>query len=183
MFNVVFSVIPMYFLSFFPLLRSVEREIDSIRRKFLWNEAYKEGEGFSLVNWKRVSKSKKFGGLGIINPWDFNTALLPTWWWKLFDELGRKWATLVSHSYRPLTGWWSDKCINVTFSSPFWKGVRSVKDIFFLGVAMDVKNGRGTRFWIDKWCSNISLGVFFSELFLIAQDPTRRVLSHRSASE
>ena len=25
-------------------------------------------------------------------------------------------------------------------SSPFWKGLRAVKDIFFLGIEMDVKN-------------------------------------------
>jgi len=38
---------------------------------------------------------KEFGGLGIINLQDFNSALLINW--KLFYELGRKWASLISH--------------------------------------------------------------------------------------
>ena len=36
--------------SHFPLPRWVEREIDSLRRKFLWKGANIEGKGFSLVN-------------------------------------------------------------------------------------------------------------------------------------
>ena len=40
--NVVFSSIPTYFLSFFPLSRWVERKIDSIRRKVLWGGTQKE---------------------------------------------------------------------------------------------------------------------------------------------
>ena len=75
MLNVVLSAIPTHFISSFTLSR-VEREVDSLRRKFLWGDSQKEGKAFCLVSWKRVCKHKKFGGLGIINPWDFNDALL-----------------------------------------------------------------------------------------------------------
>jgi len=59
------------------------KKIDAITRKFLWNRVYKEETDFFLVNWKRVCMCKKFGGLGIINLRDFNTALLLKWWWRL----------------------------------------------------------------------------------------------------
>ena len=131
MISVILSTIPTYYLSFFSLPTLVEREIDSFRRRFMWNGTHNEGKPFCLLNWKKVCKCKKFGGLGIINLRDFNKALLLRLWWKLLSELNRKWALLVSHSYRPLTGWWSDRCTNGTSSSPFWKGIRSVKDIFF----------------------------------------------------
>ena len=64
----------------------------------------------------------------------------------MFDDPSRKWATLLSHSYRPLAGWWLDKCINRMPASPFWNGLSIVKDIFMLGVGKEVNNGRGMRF-------------------------------------
>jgi len=72
MINMVLSAILTYFLSFFPILRWVEKNIEPMRRKFLWNRAHKDGNEFCLVNWKRVSKYKEFG-LRIINIRDFNT--------------------------------------------------------------------------------------------------------------
>ena len=56
--NAVFSAIPIYFLSFFPLPTWVEREIDSKRRNFLWHGVHREGKGFCLVNWKWVCKHR-----------------------------------------------------------------------------------------------------------------------------
>ena len=144
--NDILSVIPMYFASFFSLFRWVERELDSLRRIFLWEGTQREGKAFCLVNWKRVCKCKEFDGLGVITLRDFNNALLLKWWWKLFDEPIRKWATLMSHSYRPLTGWWSDRCINKTSASPLWKGMSTFKDIFSLRIAKKVNNKRGVRF-------------------------------------
>jgi len=77
-------------------------------------------------------------------------------------------------------GWWSDRYINEDHHPFFWKGLRSVKDIFFLGIAMEVKNENGTRFGIDKRYSNVPLGLLFSELVSVTQDPTGLILSHWS---
>jgi len=52
------------------------------------------------------------------------------------------------------------------------KGLNSLKDIFFLGVAMEVKNGRGTRFWSAKWCSRVPSEKLFPQIFALAQDPS-----------
>jgi len=106
--------------------------------------------------------------VGIINLRNFNKAL--KWWWKLYDDLARNWAMLVFQSYRP-SGWWPDRCINGASSSPFWKGMALVKDIFFLGIVKYVKNGRGTRFWLDRWCFPVPLGVLFPDVFSLAKDP------------
>ena len=97
-------------------------------------------------NWKRVYNRKEFRGLWVINLQDFNNVLLLKWWWKLFDDPNRKWETILSYNYRPLTEWWSDKCINKTFASPIWKGMITINEIFFIVTARKVNNGRGTRF-------------------------------------
>jgi len=112
MINAALTALSTYSLSFFALPRWVEMEIDSLMRKFLWGGTQKNGKAFCLVNWKWVCKRKEFGGLGIINLWDFNKALLLKWWWKLFDDQKRIWAKLISQSYRPSSGWWSERYIN-----------------------------------------------------------------------
>ena len=149
-----------------------------LKKKIPMDGAGLEGKGCSLVKWKKICKRKKFGGLGIINLRDFNRAILVKWWWKLFDELGSKWVSLLSHSYRSSTGWLSDKNINEGFASLFWKGLRSVKDIFFSGVAMTVNDGRGTRFWVDRWCSKVPLEKLFPQLYARALDPSGTVGAH-----
>ena len=152
--NAILSTILTYFLSFFSLPRWVGRKIDSLR-SCLWGGTQKERKAFCLVNWKWVCKHKELSGLRVINLRDFNNVLLLKWWWKLFDEPTRKWVMLLSHNYHPQTGWLSDICINKTSTSSFWKGISTVKDIFFLRIVKDVNNGRDMRAWKDKWCSNV----------------------------
>jgi len=78
MISAVLSSIPMYFLSFFPLSRWLKREIDSLRRKFLWGRTQQERKAYCLVSWK-VYKRKEFGDLGVINLRDINTTLFLKW--------------------------------------------------------------------------------------------------------
>jgi len=63
-------------------------------------------------------------------------------------------------------------------SSPFWKGMLSVKDIFLQATAKEIRNGRTTQFWRDNWCSTIPLEVLFSALFRTAHDCDGLVSSH-----
>ena len=43
---------------------------------------------------------------------------------------------------------------------------------------MEVKDGRGTTFWLDRWCSPVPLGVLFSDVFSLAKDSAGPVRSH-----
>jgi len=36
---------------------------------------------------------------------------------------------------------------------------------------MNIRDGRGSRFWEDKWCSMTPLRIFFPELHRAAKDP------------
>ena len=98
-------------------------------------------------------------------------------------KIARRWAVnghRLSHSYRPSTGWWSDICISVGPFFSFWKGLKSVKDIFFLGIKMDVTNEWGSSFWIDKWCSSVPPGLRFLKIFALTLDLAGPVSSHWS---
>ena len=56
----------------------------------------------------------------------------------------------------------------------------AVKDILLRYCAKDIKNGRGTRFWLDKWCSATTLGSLFQPFYSQADDPAGPIFAHYS---
>jgi len=62
--KLVFSAIPLFYLSFFIALASVCNKISSIQRRFLWAWG-KDHKCISWVRWENVCKPIKEGGLGI----------------------------------------------------------------------------------------------------------------------
>jgi hypothetical protein len=66
--NAVLSAKPIYFMSVFLLSKWVIKEIDKIRRRFLWHghkEELQDKKPMCLVNWRVVTMSRSFGGLGV----------------------------------------------------------------------------------------------------------------------
>lgn len=57
------------------------KEIDKIRRHFLWHGASEQHKGYNLANWTSVCQPKTIGGLGILDLRIFNYALLMKWHW------------------------------------------------------------------------------------------------------
>ena len=41
-------------------------------------------------------------------------------------------------------------CLSKTSASPFWKGMSTDKNNFFLGIMKEANNRRGIRFWQDN---------------------------------
>lgn len=74
--NSVLSSIPLYTLSIYRVHVGVINKIDKIRRRFLWQGTTIGRKKYSLVNWYKVCLSKEYGGLGILDFRQMNTALL-----------------------------------------------------------------------------------------------------------
>lgn len=53
-------------MSLFPMPVKIEKRIDALRRKFIW-QGNKENRSYDLVKWNTLTCSKKEGGLGIRN--------------------------------------------------------------------------------------------------------------------
>ncbi|WMV25590.1 hypothetical protein MTR67_018975 [Solanum verrucosum] len=66
--NSVLDALPSYMMSLFPILATVIKILDNIRRSFLW-QGSKEKKGFYLVKWKALTVSKKRGG------WDWDSRI------------------------------------------------------------------------------------------------------------
>ena len=67
--------LPTYFLSLLPLLGKVAKRMEKLQRDFLWNGIGGEPK-IHLVNWAKVCRPLRVGGLGIRRLGTFNSALL-----------------------------------------------------------------------------------------------------------
>lgn len=88
--NSVLSSIPTYFLTNFQL-KKWTKQIDKIKRGFLWKGTNNANGGNCLVQWKKLQRPKKLGGLGA---WDldrFSRPLRLRWLWFEWKEPDRPW--------------------------------------------------------------------------------------------
>jgi hypothetical protein len=73
--SLVLSSMPTYHLTMFPFTAWARKNVDKIRRSFLWKGEDNANEGHSLVNCPTVSRPKDLGGLGIPDLEKFGRAL------------------------------------------------------------------------------------------------------------
>lgn len=77
---------------------AVAKAIEKIRRNFLWGDSSTK-KTIHLVKWEKVTKSKKYGELGIKRLMEHNQALLAKWWWRFNKEKQNLWVLVVSGKY------------------------------------------------------------------------------------
>lgn len=80
--NSVLDAMQTYMMSLFPIPGSVSKNLDSIRRNFLWQGNGEGEKQHHLVKWNVVIKNKKEGGMGIKNLDAQNQSLLLKWLWR-----------------------------------------------------------------------------------------------------
>jgi hypothetical protein len=80
-----------------------------------------------MVNWKRVQRPKRLGGLGILDLQRFGRALRLRWPWYKSTEQSKPWANM-----------------HIALS-------KSETDIFWACTSIEVRNGINTSFWHDRW--------------------------------
>lgn len=64
----------------------VIKDIDYIRRDFLWSGLDLDHRRCRLVCWKNICRFRDQGGWGILDMYNFNQALLRKWWWKFMTD-------------------------------------------------------------------------------------------------
>lgn len=90
--NSVLSAIPVHLLMAFKLDSWAIKQMDKLRRNFLWRSRPNSNKGMPLVNWSTVCRPKSLGGLGILDIRRFSRALRLRWKWYDWTDKGRPWA-------------------------------------------------------------------------------------------
>lgn len=123
----VLSGIPTYHMIVFPLSKWAIKRIDRLRRNFLWHGKENAKGGHYQVNWTRVCRPKRLGGLGIPDLNNFSRALRLRWLWLRWTDPGRPWTAFDI------------------------KATTIEKELFKACTSVTVGDGNRTRFWKDSW--------------------------------
>lgn len=132
------------------------KEIDKIRRRFLWRGRKDINGGHCLVAWPKVCRPLELGGLGIADLQKMGWALRMRWLWLQKTEPNKPWSGL---------------------QFPVHKVVRS---FFSAAMCSEVGNGNHTLFWTDKWLHGQCISELAPRLFLLV---SKRNASKRLVSE
>ena len=128
-------------MSLFPIPGSILKQIDRLRRRFLW-EGNSLTHKYSLVKWKSVTQPKFQGGLGIRNLQLHNKSLLMKWLWRYGQTKAGFWRDIIKAKYGIQDHWCPMKSTE-PHGVGVWKQISSFKDNFFEEVS--VKAGNDSR--------------------------------------
>jgi hypothetical protein len=96
----VIQAIPTYTMSVFRLPKTLTREINSMMGKFWWS--FKENiNKIAWMSWKRMGRSKDFGGLGYRDLDCFNMVMLAKQCWRLLKWPDSLAARVMCEKYYP----------------------------------------------------------------------------------
>ncbi|KAK1413781.1 hypothetical protein QVD17_35564 [Tagetes erecta] len=121
----VLGSIPTYYLSLFKAPVKVIKELESIRRRFLWGNT-RDGRGIAWVKWADVIAQKSAGGCGVGSIRDMNLSLLAKWIWRFRKEPAALWAKVINAIHtqpRKFSGIPVNKKINGV-----WLKINSIED-------------------------------------------------------
>jgi hypothetical protein len=171
------SNLPTYYMSLFPLPVGVANRLERLQRDFLWGGIGDEFK-FHLVNWERICRSIKSGGLGVRNLLQFNRALLGKWLWRYAMDREALWRLVVDAKYNSSRGGWCSEEVVGSFGVGVWKHIRRGWDKFSTFAHFDVGIGSKVSFWHDIWCGDRPLKISYPTLFSIAQQQDAWVADH-----
>ncbi|GKF34194.1 hypothetical protein Tco_0107394 [Tanacetum coccineum] len=122
---------------------------------FLWSHKDLK-RGSAKVAWKDIYAPKSQGGLGIkrLGPW--NETLLCKHLWNLItkkESLWVKWVYIVRLKEKSIWNVEIDENDSGT-----WKAILNLREKVRNNVWKEIKDGKDTSVWFDKWCHDTPLG-------------------------
>jgi hypothetical protein len=149
--NAVLSALSVYWISVHAMPAWVRKEIDRIRRSWLWRGEETCHGGHCKVAWSRICRPKELGGLGIVDLDRFGTALRLKWLWLERTAPEKPWAGM------PLPCSLADR------------------HLFAAATSVTIGDGATARFWFDSWMDGRAPLTAFADLFLVSRRKHRSV--------
>jgi hypothetical protein len=148
------------------LPKGVIRQLDKFRKHSLWRGADLNSKKPCKVAWPLVCLPKKEGGLGVVNLFTHNEAMLLKFLHKFFSRADIPWVQLVWESY-----YRNGKLPGQGRKGSFWwRDIVNIMDKFKNLSSVAIGDGSTVLFWKDKWGDLIPAQAF-PELFSFAKKP------------
>lgn len=145
----VLSILPIYYLTLFQMPASVENQMISIIRKFLWGSSNSIKK--SWVGWKRIRLPKERGGVGIKKLRIMNTALHAKWVWRYEKEKKVFMEVYCNQKFGGhVDALFPNDCARMV-GKILWTGILKSKPIIQQNSTLIVFSGNGVFLWEDKW--------------------------------
>lgn len=117
-------------------------------RNFWWGQRNQESK-ISWVSWKKMCKSKLFGGMGFRNLHAFNLALLAKQGWRILTSPNSLVAQVYEAKYFPYDDILSAKMgSNPSYA---WRSIHNSLVILNEGTRWRVGNSKRIHIWEDRW--------------------------------
>ncbi|EPS62681.1 hypothetical protein M569_12110, partial [Genlisea aurea] len=135
--------IPAYTIACFPVPKTFNEELNRLIARFWWNN-----RGISKIHWlpwKKITSSKKAGGLGFRDLHLQNQALLTKQGLNIMARLSslmRPNISLIQHSLRAGLG---------RSPSRTWRGIHASRQLITVGLRWRVGSGEKIQVWKDPW--------------------------------
>ncbi|XP_050238425.1 uncharacterized protein LOC126687917 [Mercurialis annua] len=143
-----------FWASIMLLPKKVNKEIQSICARFLWN-GNQEGKYSALVAWKDIIKQKKEGGLGIKDIGTWNKAAISKHVWQVMSGCSSLWVKWIHQNKLKNCSFWGIKANND--SNWIWRGLLSIRSDIRKMVSYSIGDGKLVNFWNDPWLQGCSL--------------------------
>ncbi|KAF3654186.1 hypothetical protein FXO37_16616 [Capsicum annuum] len=104
--NSVLDSISTYYMTRFPIPSKILKQLDRIRRDFLW-EGNNKDHKFHLVKWIKVVRPKQMGGLDIKDLALHNKCLLMKWIWRYIQVDQALWKEVIKAKHGVENHWCS----------------------------------------------------------------------------
>jgi hypothetical protein len=137
----VLGAIPTYLVSAIKPPKQFHKEVDKMRRRFLWAGNQHHHGGKCKVSWARVCRPLKIGGLGIKDLERFAHALRIRWLWIRWRHPDKPWRV-------------ADLPIDGTDEALFTGATR-----------VQIDNGKTMKFWTSSWLNGMAPAAMFPELY------------------
>jgi hypothetical protein len=147
----VLSAIPAYLLTSTRVPKELTKEIDKVRRRFLWAGDAELTGGNCKVAWAAVAKPVEYGGLGIIDLGRFSRALRLRWLWFSWTSPERPWCG----SELPI----DDEDLA----------------LFNAATIVNIRNGAKASFWKSSWMDGRTLASMYPLLYMHSRRKNRTV--------
>lgn len=168
------DALPNYWMNLYKIPRMVIKELDRIKRTFLWKKSGNDqgSKAIHLLSWDRLCEEKSSGGLGISNIDKRNSAFLSKWCWRFLTDRDKLWWTFIHAKYGPILNNYPTR--NCSKLSPVMQSIVDVAKSSPLlhpkSFRWKVGNGLTINFWTDYWWQDNTMASLFPRLYLLAND-------------